>query len=503
MSHDSEAAYASGEIADIIQSKAGLFFGTLTAGGTWKLSAGREGSTVWPLADGLIQATNSKPTVSDVSIAFEYKRPNEGVHGILTAVGQSLAYIEKGYDASVICIPKSYISHADPGTHVKNIIDTSAPDAPISVFVYDTPNMASTRPFNQKLTCVRDIDLSKTVIYRSPSSKKISGKISTIWAHVREGMSHPDAFFRYCQGVKIISSIGEDTSKYVFSKEIIAAVKRMDPTADPCMYLSNTSGDSMSDKVWRYVWFNYYFWEKLRPIYNSKSPYIVNDIETLIRRDFSTKQKLFSGRADSIKNKIVDKLNSGIGFSEDDAWDEFVYRVRSDAHSYREVIDSGLYQIGLLDADGFLTDYGYKYVNACEKANNDPYRDEPMNILRAVSINIGQFDVFLYTTYKYSQQRFLENFNDFTYMKKSKNGNKVKFVSKDYLAWLDDVFTNQLHMYKKTTQRAGGTRKPFQAEMSYLRKLGFIYENEAFKRGTGLNIDWPLVNESLKFFQTL
>lgn len=316
-------------------------------------------------------------------------------------------------------------------------------------------------------------------------------------------MSHPDAFFRYCQGVKIISSIGEDTSKYVFSKEIIAAVKRMDPTADPCMYLSNTSGDSMSDKVWRYVWFNYYFWEKLRPIYNSKSPYIVNDIETLIRRDFSTKQKLFSGRADSIKNKIVDKLNSGIGFSEDDAWDEFVYRVRSDAHSYREVIDSGLYQIGLLDADGFLTDYGYKYVNACEKANNDPYRDEPMNILRAVSINIGQFDVFLYTTYKYSQQRFLGNFNDFTYMKKSKNGNKVKFVSKDYLAWLDDVFTNQLHMYKKTTQRAGGTRKPFQAEMSYLRKLGFIYENEAFKRGTGLNIDWPLVNESLKFFQTL
>ena len=46
MSHDSEAAYASGEIADIIQGKAGLFFGTLTSGGTWTLSAGREGSTV-------------------------------------------------------------------------------------------------------------------------------------------------------------------------------------------------------------------------------------------------------------------------------------------------------------------------------------------------------------------------------------------------------------------------------------------------------------------------
>lgn len=39
------------------------------------------------MADGLIQAINSKPAVSDVNIAFEYKRPNEGVHGILTALG--------------------------------------------------------------------------------------------------------------------------------------------------------------------------------------------------------------------------------------------------------------------------------------------------------------------------------------------------------------------------------------------------------------------------------
>ena len=147
MSHDSEAAFASGEIADIIQKKSASFFGTLTAGGIWSLSAGREGSTAWPLADGLIQAVNSKSTVSDVNIAFEYKRPNEGVHGILTAVGQSLAYIEKGYDASVICIPKSYVSHADPGNHVKNMIETTAPEAPITVYVYDTPNMAHTRPF--------------------------------------------------------------------------------------------------------------------------------------------------------------------------------------------------------------------------------------------------------------------------------------------------------------------------------------------------------------------
>lgn len=446
MSHDSEAAYASSEIADIIQGKAVKFFGTLTAGGTWSLSAGREGSTAWPLADGLIQAKNSKLTVQDVNIAFEYKRPNEGVHGILTAVGQSLAYLEKGYDASVICIPKIYTSHANPGVHVKNIIETTAPDAPITVYTYDTPNMANTRPFSKKLTCIRDIDLSKSIVYRSSGAKKVSGQISTIWAHVREGMSHPDAFFRYCQGVKIISSIGEDKSKYTLPKEIIDAVKRVDPTADPWMYLSNTPGDSMSDMAWRYVWFNYYFWPGLMPLYTSKTPYTVNDIETKIRIDVTTKQKLFSGRSDSIKAKLVDKLNKTSGYTEDDAWEEYVKKVRKDAHSYREVIDSGLYQLGLLDADSLLTDYGYKYVNACEKAGNNPYNDEPMNILRAISLQIGQFDVFLYTAYKYSQDRFQAYFDDFTKVKKLKTGDKIVFQSADYLDWLDDVFLSLIHI---------------------------------------------------------
>ena len=503
MSHDSEAAYASGEIANIIQMKAGSFFGKLTSGGTWSLSAGREGSNVWPLADGIIQAVNSKPTVNNIDIAFEYKRLNEGVHGILTAVGQSLAYIEKGYDASVICIPRNYTSHADPGNHVRNIINTTAPDAPITVYTYDAPDMASTRPFNQKLTCVRDIDLSKTAIYRLSNKKNISGKISTIWAHVREGMSYPDAFFRYCQAVKIISSVGEDKSKYVFPKEIVEAVKKLDPNIEPCMYLSNTSGDSMSDKAWRYVWFNYYFWDKLMPIFTSKTPYSVNEIETKIRTDYTKRQKLFSGRTDSIKYKLVDKLNNSVGYTEEDAWNEYVIKVRKDAHSYREVIDSGLYQIGLLDADGLLTDYGYKYVNACEKAGNDSYNDNPMNILRAVSLQIGQFDVFLYTAYKYSQQRFSQNFDDFTQFKVIKSGTKIKFQSKDYLVWLDDIFTNHLHMYRKTTKRAGGTRQPFQAEMPYLKKLGFVNQDQSFKRGTGLNINWPLVEESLVFFQNL
>ena len=500
MSHDSEAAFASGEIADIIQRKSTSFFGTLTAGGIWSLSAGREGSTEWPLADGLIQAVNSKSTVPDVNIAFEYKRPNEGVHGILTAVGQSLAYIEKGYDASVICIPKSYVSHADPGNHVRKMIETTAPNAPITVYVYDTPNMANTRPFMGKINCIRDVDLSKTVVHRKTGAKKLSGQISTIWAHVREGMSHPDAFFRYCQVVKIISSIGEDKTKYDLPVEVVNAVSRVAPGVDPILYLSYTSGDSMSDKAWRQVWFNYYFWKKLIPIFTKTSPYVVNDTATKIRIDAAKNQNLFSGRTDSIKSKLVNNLNTIPTYTECNAWDEYVVKVRKDAHSYREVIDSGLYQIGFIDADGLLTDYGYKYVNACEKAGDDPYAEEPMNILRAVSLQIGQYDVFLFTAYKYSQDRFMAHFDAFTQLK---TDGEIEFQSKDYLDWLDDILTNQLHMYKKSSLRAGGTRRPFQAEMTYLKKLGFIYQNDAFKRGTGLNIDWPLVEGSLLYFQNL
>ena len=46
------------------------------------------------------------------------------------------------------------------------------------------------------------------------------------------------------------------------------------------------------------------------------------------------------------------------------------------------------------------------------------------------------------------------------------------------MSWLDDEFTNTLHLAKKSTVRAGGTRKPFQAELSFLKKMGFVKEKQ-------------------------
>lgn len=157
-------------------------------------------------------------------------------------------------------IPESYTSHSTPGQHIKRVIDATSPNVPISIYTYKTPNLSETRPFHGKLQCVRDISLpSCNIIARDTNTSSTTGSVSTLWAHMREGMSHPDAFYRFCQGVKIITAIDENLSNIEIPSELIEAIRRIDHNADPYKYLSNTPGDTISDKAWRYVWFNYYF----------------------------------------------------------------------------------------------------------------------------------------------------------------------------------------------------------------------------------------------------
>lgn len=500
MSHDTEAAYASSEVADMIMSNQAHFFGTLGAGGMWSVCAMREGGRQWPLADGVILAENT--TVADVKIALEYKRPNEGVHGILTALGQSFAYLEKGYDASVMVIPEKYSSHSTPGEHIKRVIDSAAPDSPISIYTYEHPDLSATRPFLGKLKCIREITLPNCRKVGIMTGTSTTESVSTLWAHMREGMSHPDAFFRYCQSAKIITSMGENLSNIQIPKPLVAAVQRIDSSADIYKYLSNTPGDSVSDRAWRHVWFNFYFWNDLMPIFSSDAPYIVNDIPTKIRiNEKGSLQKLFSGRIDSIKEKLVDELQRGV-LTEDEAWENYARKVRNDSHSYREVVDSGLYHIGFLNPEGTLTELGYKYVESCERVNT-PYAGIPMEILKASVLQNGQYGAMLHYFYKLSEEKFAQDI--FAFSTKNQHG-KYKFLPNDYLNWLDDVFTNELHLSKKSAQRAGGTRKPFQAELFFLKKLGFVKANgkkTAFRVGVGLEIDWPQVQNSMLFFQSL
>lgn len=59
MSHDTEAAYASSEVADIIMLNQSSFFGSMGTSGSWSVYAMREGGHRWPLADGVILAENT------------------------------------------------------------------------------------------------------------------------------------------------------------------------------------------------------------------------------------------------------------------------------------------------------------------------------------------------------------------------------------------------------------------------------------------------------------
>lgn len=494
-SHNSEAAYASAEIASMIQSQQNHFFNGIGTTGAWSLFAGREGGCQWPLTDGVISATNPN---KQLNIAFEFKRINEGVHGILTALGQSYAYLEKGYDVSVMCIPGKYSSHNFPGEHVRRIIESTASDVPIWVFVYDEPDLSATRPFQGKLTCVRDIALASCrTIQRTANATVSTGRVTTLWAHVREGMSHPDAFFRFCQSVKIISSSGESLDIGIFPQQLIDAVRRIDPDVNIFKYLSNTSSDSILDMAWRKVWFSYYFWKELIPVYTNNGGYTVNDVTTKIKIDNFTYQKLFSGRVDSIKSKLVDKLNNGT-ITEDEAWEDYAKKVRKDAHSYREVIDSGLYHIGFLSPNGELTELGYKYVDACERSNS-AYQALPMEILRGAVLQNGQFAALLHYIFKLSEERFDNDLYSFSTI--NANGRHT-FKPDEYLQWLLDYFANTLHIVQQSSLRAGGTRKPLQAEISFMSKLGLIRPSR-YRVGTGLCVDWPQVETSLQFLNSL
>lgn len=498
-SHNTEAAYASAEIANIIQTRQDHFFSGLGVPGHWSLFAGRESSSQWPLADGVISATNPR---KQINIAFEFKRDNEGVHGILTALGQSFAYLEKGYDASIIALPRCYSSHLDPGGHIDRILKSTCPDIPIWIFTYDTPDLSSTRPFMNKLTCIRDISLENCRPIQYSATSTSVYRVQTLWAHVREGMSHPDALYRFCQSAKYISAFGEKLDENIFPQPLKIAVHRLSPDTDIFCYLSNTSSNSKLDRAWRKTWFSFYFWKDLIPIYCGNSPYRVNDIPTRIRIDENTCQKLFSGRIDSIKSKIVNQLSSG-AITEEQAWEKYAEKVRNDAHSYREVIDSGLDHIGFISQDGNLTELGYKYVDACER-NDSAYDPLPMEILRGAFLLNGQFAALLHYIFKLSEEKFDSDLYAFT---NCISGNRRTFNRQKYLEWLLEYFTDTLHIVQKSTLRAGGTRRPLQAEISYMNKLGLVRsdgkKHPAYRIGTGLCIDWPKVETSMQHFTML
>lgn len=492
MSHDMQAAWAASEIAHLFTVKQDIISNGLGAAGGWSFYASREGKREWPIADGVIVAENR--TVQPLKIALEYKRLNEGLHGVLTALGQSLSYLEKGFNGSVIVIPKEYESHKTPGEHISRVLQQTAPSMPVSVYTYTEPDTTTATPFRNRLNCVREMTLQDTTIANGNTADTY---VKTLWAHLREGSSDPDAFYRYSQIAKRLTADDTVFSYPELPPQLISAIGRIAAGTDPYKYLSYSVGDSFLDNTWRIFWFTYIFNNETIPLYSfDNGHYLLNTSSTKIKKSDGTGYKLMNvGRTDSPKNKAVDNLNNG-SWTEDAAWEFYAKKTNSRAHSYREDIDSGLAGIGFLADDGRLTDLGYKFVDACERTGN-PNGGIALDIFGSSILQNGQLGAFLYYIYKLSERKFKEN--PLAFSTQRTNGSYA-FNQQMYKSWLEDCFQNELFIIRKVAARGGQARQPFQAEMAILRSLGYV---QGFRVGVGLEINWPKVQESMTYFSSL
>lgn len=491
MSHDLYATWATTEIVRSIKANPDIFFQNNVDANALTAYANRESGRSWPIPDGRISANTDN---TDVEIAIELKRTNEGVHGILTAIGQSQAYIHKGYNSSIIVIPDSYNSHSSPGDYIRQVIEQTNSDLPVGVFSYSPPDTSLTSPFQGKLTCHRNVGFD---LNAAPAiAPQLSGSSNTQWAHLREGSSEAHAFYKYLQTAKRVSSLGSDAEPDIsyLPQGLINAVSRINANTNPLKYLSYSSGVSLHDLVWRFFWFENILTDGVSQIWSSSNPYVVNDIATNLLLHNGTNKKFFSGRADSRKNQIVDKLNAN-EITEDEAWESFARNVHARAHSYREDIDSSLSHLGFLEDDGRPTDLGYRFIDICERTG-DYYTGQSKMILGSAILKNGDIAALLHYFYKISEEIFSNDNFAFT----NQNNGRYSFNKDQYMDRVKDVLANDLNVMNTAAARGGQARKSFQEVVAILGKFDLVGNGRnRYRIGSGLQINWPLVHEYLNF----
>lgn len=484
MSHDIQASWAAAELARYFQSNPGDCFGAAPPTGL-SVFASREGRTVWPFADGVIVLQD--PSVI-YRIAVEYKRPNEGTHGILTALGQSLAYINKGYNGAVAVIPREYGTHPTPGLYTSTVLDNAVGRANLGVFTYEDPDTTLSSPFMGKLRCERplEVDTLPPVV-----TGTFASNTTTQWMHVREGSSTPSAFFKFLQVSKSLPITHTPEPTVHMPRGLRDAVGRIARGSDPLKYLSYSVGDDFRDKAWRNFWFGYVLTQDVMNIWSTATPaYVVDASPTRLEQfDGITPMVMFASRSDSRKSRIVDRLNSG-AISEDEAWEDFAKNIRKRAHSYREDVDSGLEHMGMLDADGKPTELGYRFIDLCERTNA-PHIGIPKRMLGAAMLKNGDMISLLHYIHRLSEGLFRSNPLHFV------TGARLnKLDGNAYRDWLEDELSNNLHVLNKVSARGGVSRKPLQAEITMLRKFDFV---SSYRIAVGIEINWPVVQDALDF----
>lgn len=501
MSHNAEADFASSELARMVVASPQLCYPAnfppdLSATASYEPSA-----SGWPKADGLVSLLEAVGGPQR-DVAIEYKRPQEGIHGLLTAIGQAHGYIHKGYSGAAIVIPGQYATHPTPADYVREVLDRVSTCAAIGVFRYDPPDQSSPTPFAGRLHCVRPL-----VLVTGAGARAISGRgAKTQWVHMREGSTTRDAFFRFLQTAKLLPTGAVPPPQ--IPQGLRDAVERLAPGQDPASYLANTADNRFLTQVWKAFWFEWVATpEVLTPWVRQAGLYVPPGAFTrILRDDGNGLSQIWEGRASGLKEKLCALLNSGT-ITEQRAWEMFAagipaaeggqntQGVRARAHSYREDIDSSAAQLEWIDSSGVPTDYGYRFMTLCERYGgaNSPAARAYMG---ATLLQTGRYASFLHYVHRLSERKFAANPLSFTRIV-----NGVPQFTEDsyweYLAELEDKLTNELHVMRKVTGRdRPRVRTEFQAELTLLRNYGFV-SSSRYRLGVGIPIDWERVHDAL------
>lgn len=482
MNHDVEAAFAASELADFFDKNQKKIFEIYKRPGEWTITAGACSDKNWPFPDGKISAANG--TKGDVQIALEYKRTNENVHGILTALGQAFAYISKGYQGTAIVIPDNYPTCSNPADQLVNFINAANTKAPIGVYTYK-----SSLIIPGKISFKGNLREERALEFQSEKIKKVArvSKDSTIWVHFREGSSEFDDIYKYCYTAKKMDeSKPESFAAFSIPTELEAALKRKKVT-DIYAYLSHSvSASTTKNRIWRAYWFEYMAHEGVLTIYDKVgTKYKVHEENSKVKTPSGKYRTFFS----KCKKKLVDQLNEKT-ISENEAWEMFAENINSRAHSYRIDIEAFTYGIGFVNTDFKLTELGYRYVNSC--TTGDPFDDLPKKIFAGACLNNGNMNVFLQFFHSVTEDELSLNNLKWADEVKDDKDNIVGYKFDD-ISYRDDIEKEfvKLHIIKKTTGRSGEKRPPLKAEICLLKMLEIT--DGQYRVGAGLPIDWGKV----------
>ena len=475
--HDEEAGYATTQVANKISSDGALCFKNPVNTEAYVRHVKRD----WPIPDGLIEVKNS---TSIYTVALEYKRPNEGVHGILTAIGQALSYIQSGFAGTVIVVPEAYPTLDNVGKFTKEVLEKTCKNTQIGILTYEKPDLSLVSPFQDLMTVHKPLELDNIQCHNDARGTRES--TSTQWAFVREGETTPDTIWKMLKTYRIGTS-----TEHTLNPDLVSAVKRISDK-EPYKYLSNAPKDEKSDQLWREFWFKYVLTTSMQEIWSEKNPeYKIGEHRTELMQYDTTKYRTFmGGRADSTKNTLVRKLNNG-EITEEKAWEEFARKINSRAHSFRETIDSGLEAFGFLEGSE-ITFLGHQFVQACDR-NDNPDSESVKDILRYALLKKGMFAVLLHYIFRLSEEKFRKNPLEF-----SEGG---QFKQDEYLGWLETNL-KKMHVMKVASRRSEiNARRILQAERTIMKKLGLVTGD--MRIGTGIVINWPKVNESLQLNESM